>query len=116
MPNCIYCQQEFVPSKYRWSVQKVCTGPECRKKRQRESLRVWREKNPYYYKIKREDPSWHRLSCQRARTWRHRNSNRIRSYRENHIDQYRTYMRLYMRRYRQMKKDATAAAEAKGKA
>ena len=101
MPICLYCQREFVPSKYRWRVQKVCTDATCRKQRQQSSLQAWRDRNPYYYKIKREDPAWRAASCQRARVWRNKNTGRIRAYREQHMDQYRTYMRLYMRRYRQ---------------
>lgn len=106
MPNCLYCQREFTPSKYRWRVQKVCTDPACRKQRQRDSLQAWRERNPYYYKIKREDPKWRQASCDRARSWRSKNTDRIRTYRETHLEQYRTYMRLYMRRYRQVARGA----------
>lgn len=109
MPACLYCQKEFVPSKYRWRVQKVCTDPVCRKRRQRDSLQAWRERNPFYYKIKRQDPAWRNSSCQRARVWRRKNTDRIRSYREQHMDQYRTYMRLYMRRYRQAARGADEA-------
>lgn len=113
MPQCLYCQQEFVPSKYRWRVQKVCTAPDCRKRRQQASLEAWRERNPFYYKIKREDPAWRAASCHRARAWRSKNTDRIRAYRDRHMEQYRTYMRLYMRRYRQTTETATGA-ETKG--
>ena len=111
MAICLYCQREFTPSKYRWRVQKVCTDPTCRKQRQGASLQAWRERNPYYYKIKRQDPSWREASCQRARQWRMKNTDRIRAYRQANLDQYRTYMRMYMRRYRQAMR---AAAMAKG--
>ena len=100
MPQCVYCQRDFTPSKYRWKVQKVCTDPTCRKQRQKASLQAWRERNPFYYKIKREDPSWRESSCHRARVWRSKNTDRIKAYRESHLEQYRTYMRFYMRRYR----------------
>lgn len=109
MATCVYCQREFVPSKYRWRVQKVCTDPACRRQRQHESLERWRAQNPYYYKIKREEPSWRRESCQRARLWRMKNRDRIRAYRQMHLEQYRIYMRLYMRRYRQQMEPKTAS-------
>lgn len=107
MPQCVYCQREFIPSKYRWRVQKVCTDPTCRKQRQRASLAAWRERNPFYYKIKREDPGWREASCHRAKVWRKKNTDRIRTYRQTHLEQYRTYMRLYMRRYRQTLRGAS---------
>ena len=111
MATCIYCQREFVPSKYRWRVQKVCGDLGCRKQRQRDGLEAWRVRNPLYYKIKREDPSWRDLSCRRARVWRRRNMDRIRAYREAHLDQYRTYMRLYMRRYREVPQPEGAGSQ-----
>ncbi len=114
MATCPYCHQEFTPSKYRWRVQKVCTSPDCRKQRQRVSLQQWRDRNPFYYKIKREDPAWRSSACHRARQWRSKNSDRIRAYRQSHIEQYRTYMRLYMRRYRQTTQDADSTNPPKG--
>ena len=97
---CIYCQREFEPSKYRHTKQRACGDPLCQKKRQRDNLTVWQERNPLYYRIKRIDPVWRTKARARAKRWRTAHKDRIQAYRVATMDQYRIYMREYMRRYR----------------
>lgn len=98
---CVYCQREFEASKYRHTKQKACGDPECQKKRQRDNLLAWRDRNPLYYRIKRLDPLWRSKARSRARRWRVIHKDRIQTYRVTHMEEYRVYMREYMRRYRQ---------------
>ena len=97
---CIYCQREFEPSKYRRTKQRACGDPTCQKKRQRDNLMSWQEKNPLYYRIKRMDPLWRAKARVRAKRWRIVHRDRIQAYRSTTMEQYRVYMREYMRRYR----------------
>jgi len=105
--TCIYCQKQFEPSKYRKTKQKACGDPACQKRRQRDNLSAWQERNPLYYRIKRMDPGWRAKARARAKRWRTRHKDRIQAYRQQTMEQYRIYMREYMRRYR-------AAAKTKG--
>ncbi len=104
MMTCIYCQREFEPSKYRRTRQRACGDPPCQKKRQRDNLLAWQEKNPLYYRIKRMDPTWRGKARLRAKRWRMAHRDRIQAYRTATMDQYRVYMREYMRRYRAVSK------------
>ena len=106
--NCVYCQREFEPSKYRRSKQLACGDPACQKKRQRSNLTAWQERNPLYYRIKRLDPGWRAKARARARRWRMLHKDRLQAYRTNTMDQYRIYMREYMRRYRTSLREKTA--------
>lgn len=101
--TCIYCEREFEPSKYRRTKQRACGDPLCQKKRQRDNLVSWQEKNPLYYRIKRMDPLWRTKARMRAKRWRVAHRDRIQAYRSATMDQYRVYMREYMRRYRSAK-------------
>ena len=105
---CVYCQREFEPSKYRRTKQRACGDPACQKKRQRDNLSAWQERNPLYYRIKRIDPVWRAKARNRAKRWRVLHQDRIRNYRVATMEQYRIYMREYMRRYRAAQKTKTA--------
>lgn len=97
---CTYCQKEFEPSKYRRTKQRACGDPACQKRRQRDNLSAWQERNPLYYRIKRMDAGWRSKARLRAKRWRRAHRDRIQAYRVATMDQYRIYMREYMRRYR----------------
>ena len=101
---CIYCKREFEPSKYRRTKQRACGDPFCQKKRQRDNLVIWQERNPLYYQIKRMDAAWRVKARQRAKRWRIAHRDRIQAYRIATMEQYRVYMREYMRRYRAAQK------------
>ena len=105
---CVYCQKEFEPSKYRRSKQRACGDPVCQKKRQRDNLVAWQQKNPLYYRIKRMDPLWRVKARVRAKRWRTIHRDRIQAYRTATMEQYRIYMREYMRRYRAATKTKAA--------
>ena len=98
--TCIYCRREFEPSKYRRTKQRACGDPDCQRKRQRDNLTAWQERNPLYYRIKRMDSNWRTKARVRAKRWRRVHRDRIRAYRASTMGQYRIYMREYMRRYR----------------
>ncbi|MBI4432275.1 MAG: hypothetical protein HY592_02180 [Candidatus Omnitrophica bacterium] len=106
--HCLYCHEAFTPNKYS-PRQKVCSKPECQKKRQLDSMRGWRQKNPNYF---RYDESkglvWLETQRKRSRQWREKNPDKVRQYRQAHSSQYRQYMREYMRQYRQSKKKLNA--------
>jgi recombinational DNA repair protein (RecF pathway) len=89
---CIYCGTAFAPNKYS-PKQKVCSNTECQKKRQLESMRVWRKNHPNYFKY---------------------DESKVRSYRQAHSDEYRAYMRQYMRQYRQRQRGGGTAATLAG--
>ena len=109
---CIYCQQEFEPSKYRRTKQRACGDPSCQKKRQRDNLVAWQQRNPLYYRIKRMDSTWRTKARMRARRWRVAHRDRIQAYRASTMEQYRIYMREYMRRYRAGQKEKAKAESA----
>ena len=101
---CVYCSQSFVPNKYS-PRQSVCSDAVCQKKRQLESMRLWREKNPNYFKYdESKGVEWIQIQRKRSRDWRQNNPDKIRSYRSAHLEEYRRYMREYMRSYREKKK------------
>ena len=101
---CTYCQREFEPSKYRRTKQRACGDPACQKRRQRDNLAAWQQRNPLYYRIKRMDPLWRTKVRIRAKRWRTIHRDRIQAYRNATMEQYRIYMREYMRRYRALSK------------
>ena len=99
--SCIYCGAAFSPNKYS-PRQKVCSAAECQKKRQLESMRLWRKKNPNYFKYdESKGTEWIETQRRRSKLWREKNPDKVRSYRQAHSDEYRSYMREYMRQYRQ---------------
>lgn len=101
---CIYCSISFLPNKYS-TRQKVCSSPVCQKKRQQESMRAWRQKNPNYFKYdESKGPVWLETQRKRSRVWREKNPEKIKLYRHTHQAEYRRYMKEYMRRYRETKK------------
>jgi len=105
---CVYCHSSFVPNKYS-PRQKVCSNPDCQKKRQLESMKVWRERNPNYFKYdESKGLVWLETQRKRSKTWRAKNPDKIRAYRQSHTDEYRRYMKEYMRQYREKKKTAPA--------
>ncbi len=102
--TCVYCQASFSPNKYS-KRQKVCSNPDCQKKRQRDSMKVWRERNPNYFKYdESKGLAWLETQRKRSKVWRQSNPEKVRSYRKEHLSEYREYMRDYMRRYREKKK------------
>ena len=112
--NCLVCNKPFAPNKYS-PRQKVCSNPECQKKRQIDSMRVWREDHPNYFKYdESKGMEWLMLQRQRSKEWRQKNPEKVREYRKSHLDEYRSYMRDYMRRYREMKKGKNAEPDSKG--
>jgi hypothetical protein len=103
---CFYCNTSFLPNKYS-PRQKVCSNQECQKKRQLESMRAWRKKNPTYFKYDESKGSdWLQTQRRRSKLWRDKNPDKVRSYRQSHNQEYRTYMRSYMRQYRQRRSGA----------
>ena len=101
---CVHCKTSFIPSKYS-PRQSVCSNAECQKKRQLESMRVWREKNPNYFKYdETKGKDWIDTQRKRSKEWRQNNPDKVRSYRSAHLEEYRRYMREYMRSYREKKK------------
>ena len=102
--HCIYCQAEFTPNKYS-PRQKICSGVDCQRKRQLESMAAWRQKNPNYFKYdESKGMVWLETQRRRSKQWREKNPDKIKSYRQNHQEEYRNYMRDYMRQYREQKK------------
>src|SRR3989338_2718492 len=106
---CLYCNTPFAPNKYS-PRQKVCSNVECQKKRQLESMRSWRKKNPNYFKYdESKGLQWLELQRKRSKLWRDKNPDKVRSYRVAHNQEYRHYMRDYMRQYRQKQKSEPAS-------
>ena len=101
---CEICQTAFTANKYS-PRQKICSSPDCQKKRQHESMRVWREKNPNYFKYdESKGMEWLQTQRDRSKIWREKNPNKVKEYRQTHLSEYRQYMREYMRQYRERKK------------
>ena len=101
---CLYCQAAFTPNKYS-PRQTICSGPDCQKKRQLESMKLWREKNPNYFKYdESKGLDWLEAQRKRSKLWREKNPDKVRSYRMMHSADYRQYMREYMRQYREKKR------------
>ena len=97
---CVYCGTSFSPNKYS-PRQKVCSNPACQKKRQLESMKLWREKYPNYFKYdESKGPEWVSRQRQRSKVWREKNPDKVRLYRSAHLKEYREYMREYMQKYR----------------
>ena len=108
--SCIYCGASFSPNKYS-PRQKVCSSTECQKKRQLESMRLWRTKNPNYFKYdESKGAAWIETQRRRSKLWREKNPDKVRSYRQAHSEEYRSYMRDYMRKYRQRKGEGGSTA------
>jgi hypothetical protein len=111
---CIYCGAVFAPNKYS-PRQRVCSNAECQKKRQLESMRAWRKKNPNYFKYdESKGLEWLEMQRKRSKLWRDKNPEKVRSYRQAHSDEYRAYMREYMRQYRQRRRDGGSTATLAG--
>ena len=101
---CEICQASFSPNKYS-PRQKICSNPECQKKRQHESMRLWREKNPNYFKYdESKGAEWLATQRRRSKLWREKYPDKVKNYRQTHLSEYREYMRDYMRRYRERRK------------
>ncbi|HXV18503.1 MAG TPA: hypothetical protein VD883_00320, partial [Candidatus Omnitrophota bacterium] len=91
--------------------QRVCSSPDCQKKRQLDSMKVWREKNPNYFKYdESKGVVWLETQRKRSKIWRSKNPEKVKAYRQTHLSEYRQYMRDYMRRYREQKKQAPPSA------
>ena len=103
---CVYCGVSFDPNKYS-PRQKVCSDPACQKKRQLDSMKLWREKYPNYFKYdESKGPGWIDRQRLRSKTWREKNPDKVREYRAAHQKEYREYMREYMKQYRVKKAEA----------
>ena len=101
---CDICHTSFSPNKYS-PRQKICSNPDCQKKRQHESMRVWREKNPNYFKYdESKGLEWLNTQRRRSKLWREKNPDKVKNYRQSHLPEYREYMRDYMRRYRERRR------------
>ena len=71
-------------------------------------MRVWRRKNPAYFKYDETKGSdWLQMQRRRSKQWRDKNPDKVRSYRQAHSQEYRAYMRDYMRQYRQRRSGAS---------
>ena len=74
-------------------------------------MKVWREKNPNYFKFdESKEPGWLDSQRKRSKLWREKNPDKVRAYRQAHNEEYRNYMREYMRKYRQAKASAATVA------
>ena len=114
--TCVICGSVFAPNKYS-PRQKTCSGGDCQRKRQLDSMRRWRERNPNYFKYdESKGVEWLEAQRNRSKVWRQRNPEKVRAYRDTHKDDYRLYMREYMRQYRERVKqtDAVSTHEATG--
>lgn len=101
---CTYCKSPFAPNKYS-PRQVVCSNRDCQKRRQLDSMRLWRERNPNYFKYdESKSLVWLEAQRRRSKLWREKNPDKVRSYRVAHSEEYRQYMREYMRAYREKKK------------
>lgn len=101
---CRICKKPFMPNKYRPN-QEVCSSIECQYQRQLDNMKIWRDKNPNYFKYKEVTDSRWKESCrERARKWRQNHLEYLKLYRQEHKDQHREYMRNYMREYRRKKR------------
>ncbi len=111
--TCSYCKAMFVPNKYS-PRQTVCSARECQKRRQLESMKLWRDRNPNYFKYdESKSVVWLEAQRKRSKLWREKNPDKVRLYRSVHSEEYRLYMREYMRAYRDKKrKDGGLAPEA----
>lgn len=103
MSICKFCQNEFIPNKYR-PQQIACSDSVCQKKRQLGNLKAWREKNPYYFTYGHYELDWKGDYKKRARDWRSRHPDYMRQYAQAHKEERRQYMREYMRRRRSAQK------------
>ncbi len=107
--TCSYCNGAFVPNKYS-PRQTICSGRDCQRKRQLESMKLWRERNPNYFKYdESKGPAWLETQRKRSKLWREKNPDKVRSYRSAHSQEYRDYMRDYMRAYRERKRKTVSA-------
>lgn len=74
-------------------------------------MRVWRKKNPNYFKYdESKGLDWLQMQRRRSKQWRDKNPDKVRSYRQAHNQEYRVYMRDYMRQYRQRRSGAAPAS------
>lgn len=73
--RCPYCRREFAPSPYCLG-QRICSEPECQRRRRREYHRKKLESDPEYRQIRRDS----------QRKWRARNPDYQRRYRESHAE------------------------------
>jgi len=73
--NCPYCQQGFVPSRYRPS-QQVCSAKPCQDRRKADSHRTRKTQDPVYAQVCRDS----------QRKWREAHPDYQRQYRETHPD------------------------------
>lgn len=71
--RCPYCHREFVPSPY-CPGQRVCSDPECQRRRRRE----------YHRKKLESDPEYRQICRDSRQKWRARNPDYQRRYRESH--------------------------------
>ncbi len=108
---CVYCKAAFLPNKYS-PRQKICSSVECQKRRQTESMRVWREHHPNYFKYdESKGMEWLEAQRRRSKTWREKNPDKVRAYRVEHSEEYRKYMREYMQEYRKKKRSGPSEME-----
>jgi hypothetical protein len=107
--TCVYCKVVFSPNKYS-PRQQICSGPDCQKRRQLESMKLWRQRNPNYFKYDESKGAvWLETQRKRSKLWREKNPDKVRSYRSAHSEEYRQYMREYMRVYREKKRRTSPA-------
>ncbi|MCX7927236.1 MAG: hypothetical protein N2606_03770 [Candidatus Omnitrophica bacterium] len=101
--KCRICQNEFTPNKYH-PKQQVCTNPACQRVRQLENMKIWRQKNPDYFKSLGQEKQWREVKARYHKLWGGKNKEYLKKYAEAHRAERSEYMRNYMRRYRQNKK------------
>jgi hypothetical protein len=102
--TCVYCKAPFAPNKYS-PRQTICSSRDCQRKRQLESMRLWRQRNPNYFKYdESKGPLWLEMQRKRSKLWREKNPDKVRSYRSAHSEESREDMRSYMRQYRERQK------------
>ena len=111
---CIFCGCAFTPNKYS-PKQKICSAIDCQKKRQLESMKLWRQRNPSYFKYdESKGLVWLETQRKRSKTWREKNPEKVRTYRQTHSLEYRQYMKEYMRQYRDRKKVSGQMSQPEG--
>jgi hypothetical protein len=89
---CCVCQQQFVPHPSLKKRQRTCGAKPCRKELKKRSDKVWREKNPDYFKGRYD---------MALKDWYENNTEYKQRYRREHPEYVRknvSYVRAYRKR------------------
>jgi len=96
MKNCVICHRQFSPSKYN-PRQSICMRKECQNKQKQIYATNWRKDNLDYFKNRQNNR-------EASRIWRLRNPDYYKKYRKKHPElkmKNREYVRKYRKKSRQ---------------